>query len=76
MRQAFAADIFDRELDLQKALKLSEEEEAKRRLAVEDANSRALFDDNAQPYVEHRAQRWLCLTQMQPAGGHKPVPAR
>ncbi|KAH7099985.1 hypothetical protein BKA62DRAFT_707906 [Auriculariales sp. MPI-PUGE-AT-0066] len=36
------------ELDLQKAIKLSEEDEAKRSRAVEDANSRALFDDTQQ----------------------------
>ncbi|KZV83519.1 ENTH-domain-containing protein [Exidia glandulosa HHB12029] len=44
-----AGKLTAEELDLQKAIKLSEEEDAKRRSAVEDANSRALFDDNAPP---------------------------
>lgn len=36
------------ENDLQKALRLSEEEEAKRKQALEDANARSLFDDAQQ----------------------------
>lgn len=39
------------ENDLQKAIKLSEEEEAKRKKALEDANARSLFDDNQQMYA-------------------------
>lgn len=34
-----------RDRDLQRAIKLSEEEEAKRAKAVEDANSKSLFED-------------------------------
>ncbi len=34
-----------RERDLQRAIKLSEEEEAKRANAVEEANSKSLFED-------------------------------
>lgn len=36
------------EADLQKAIKLSEEEEARRTKAVEDSNASSLFDDNNQ----------------------------
>ena len=45
-----------RERDLQRAIKLSEEEEANRAKAVEDANSKSLFEDGpAQTaYVVHR----------------------
>lgn len=39
------------ENDLQRAIRLSEEEEAKRNKAVEDSNASALFDDQAQLYV-------------------------
>ena len=39
------------ENDLQRAIRLSEEEEARRHKAVEDSNSAALFDDQAQLYV-------------------------
>lgn len=39
------------ENDLQRAIRLSEEEEAKRNKAVEDTNASALFDDHAQLYV-------------------------
>ncbi|EJD48874.1 ENTH-domain-containing protein [Auricularia subglabra TFB-10046 SS5] len=46
--QSQSGHLTAEEMDLQKALKLSEEEEAKRTKAVEDANSRSLFDDNAQ----------------------------
>lgn len=42
---------FDREEDLRKAIALSEEEEAKRKKALEDANAKALFDDSQQTYV-------------------------
>jgi len=35
-----------RERDLQRALKLSEEEELKRAKAVEETNSKSLFDDS------------------------------
>lgn len=34
-----------RERDVQRAIKLSEEEEAKRAKAVEEANSKSLFED-------------------------------
>ena len=34
------------ERDLQRAIKLSEEEEARRNKSVEDSNSRSLFDDS------------------------------
>lgn len=34
--------------DLQRAIRLSEEEEAKRKRALEDTNARSLFDDNQQ----------------------------
>lgn len=36
------------ETDLQRAIRLSEEEEAKRKKALEDANARSLFDDAQQ----------------------------
>ena len=36
------------ERDLQAAIKLSEEEEAKRKKSLEDANQRSLFDDQTQ----------------------------
>lgn len=36
------------ENDLQKAIRLSEEEEARRKKALEDANARSLFDDTQQ----------------------------
>lgn len=36
------------ENDLQKAIRLSEEEETKRKKALEDANARSLFDDTQQ----------------------------
>lgn len=39
------------ENDLQRAIRLSEEEEAKRNKAVEDSNAASLFDDQAQLYV-------------------------
>ena len=39
------------ETDLQRAIRLSEEEEAKRNKAVEDSNASSLFDDHAQLYV-------------------------
>ena len=39
------------ENDFQRAIRLSEEEEAKRNKAVEDSNAAALFDDQAQMYV-------------------------
>jgi epsin len=39
------------ETDFQRAIRLSEEEEAKRNKAVEDSNAAALFDDHAQVYV-------------------------
>ena len=39
------------ERELQEALKMSEEEEARRAKAVEDSNSNALFDDQQQLYV-------------------------
>ena len=39
------------ESDLQRAIRLSEEEEAKRNKAVEDSNAASLFDDQAQLYV-------------------------
>lgn len=38
-----------REEDLRKAIALSEEEEAKRKKAQEDALAKALFDDTPQP---------------------------
>lgn len=41
----------EEESDLQRAIRLSEEEEAKRNKAVEDSNASALFDDQAQMYV-------------------------
>ena len=37
--------------DLARAIKLSEEEEKKRNESLVDSNSRALFDEQAQPYV-------------------------
>jgi hypothetical protein len=40
-----------REDDLQRALRLSEQEEHDRAKAVDDANSRALFDDSLQTYI-------------------------
>jgi hypothetical protein len=43
--------VCDREEDLRKAIALSEEEEAKRKKALEDANAKALFDDSQQTYV-------------------------
>lgn len=43
--------MLDREEDLRKAIALSEEEEAKRKKALEDANAKALFDDSQQTYV-------------------------
>ncbi|KAH0835698.1 hypothetical protein J3R83DRAFT_9488 [Lanmaoa asiatica] len=39
------------ETDLQRAIRLSEEEEARRNKAVEDSNATSLFDDQAQLYV-------------------------
>lgn len=39
------------EEDIQRAIKLSEEEEAKRKKSVEEQNARSLFDDQAQQYV-------------------------
>ena len=42
---------FYREEDLRKAIALSEEEEAKRKRELEDANAKALFDDSQQVYV-------------------------
>jgi epsin len=39
------------ERDLMQAIKLSEEEEAKRNKAVEDSNASSLFDDQNQRYV-------------------------
>ena len=39
------------ENDLQRAIRLSEEEEAKRNKAVQDSNASALFDDQSQLYV-------------------------
>lgn len=40
--------LADRETDLETALRMSREEEARRNRALEDANSRALFDDQNQ----------------------------
>ena len=37
--------------DLQRAIKLSEEDEAKRNKSIEESNQRSLFDDQAQAYV-------------------------
>jgi epsin len=45
------------ERDLATAIRLSEEEEAKRHKAVEDSNASALFDDQAQMWVSS----YLCL---------------
>ena len=44
--------------DLARALKLSEEEEAKRARAVQDSNGTSLFDDQSQTYVVS----WLHLS--------------
>lgn len=49
------------ENDLQKAIRLSEEEEAKRRKALEDANARSLFDDAQQAYVFMSATSYTLL---------------
>lgn len=46
--QAKNGQLSAEEQDLLKAIKLSEEEEAKRHKALEDENSRSLFDDQAQ----------------------------
>lgn len=40
-----------RERDLQKALQLSQEEEASRTRAIEEANGRSLFDEQNQQLV-------------------------
>jgi epsin len=37
-----------REEDLRKAIRLSEEEDAKRKRELEEANAKALFDDSQQ----------------------------
>lgn len=52
--QTHAHDVlrcFCRETELEMALRISREEEANRNKALEDANSRALFDDQNQLYV-------------------------
>lgn len=47
-RSLAAEQLTAEERDLQQAIKLSEEEEAKRKNAVEDTNASALFDDQNQ----------------------------
>lgn len=46
--QAKQGALSTEERDLQQAIKLSEEEEARRRNAVDDSNASALFDDHSQ----------------------------
>ncbi|KAF8337376.1 uncharacterized protein EI90DRAFT_3118818 [Cantharellus anzutake] len=57
------------EEDLQKALRLSQEDEAKRLKTLEDANSRALFDDQNQlnpfPLVDSSPQSQITAIQPQ-----------
>lgn len=50
-RSLAAEQISAEERDLQQAIRLSEEEEAKRKNLVEDTNAAALFDDQNQLYV-------------------------
>jgi epsin len=45
-------EVSAEERDLQKAIRLSEEEEAKRNKAVQDSNASALFDDQNQLLVD------------------------
>ena len=68
----------EEEQDLARAIKLSEEEEAKRKKALEDANSKSLFDDDDEKYVglfdvlRHMPRLWFAdcsfcfLTQSAP----------
>lgn len=49
--QARQGTLTAEERDLQQAIKLSEEEEAKRNKAIEDSNQNALFDDQNQLWV-------------------------
>ncbi|CAG7850881.1 Epsin-1 [Serendipita indica DSM 11827] len=51
-----SAEQTHRDADLERALKLSEQEERDRAKAVEDANSRALFDDSLQTAPAAQAQ--------------------
>lgn len=60
VEQAKAAE----ERDLEQAIKLSEEEEAKRHKAVEDSNSSALFDDTNQLCVVPLLMRLIFLTAL------------
>lgn len=55
-----------REEDLRKAIALSEEEEAKRKRAQEDALANALFDDTPQPqtYVYQLGRNRLMLMHL------------
>ncbi|KAJ3709953.1 hypothetical protein C8R42DRAFT_617405 [Lentinula raphanica] len=56
-KKSLAQDrITAEERDLQQAIKLSQEEEAKRNKAVEDSNASALFDDNNQLIPANTAQ--------------------
>ncbi len=51
-----------REDDLRRAIRLSEEEDARRKKALEDANAKALFDDNQQVYVVYDGVTYLRFT--------------
>lgn len=44
---SFTLQRLYRERDLQRAIKMSEEEEAKRAKAVEESNSKSLFEDGS-----------------------------
>jgi epsin len=50
-KKSFSLEHAAEDKDLQRAIRLSEEEEAKRRSAVENSNAAALFDDQNQLYV-------------------------
>ena len=63
----------EEENDLQRAIRLSEEEEAKRKRALEDANARSLFDDTQQPYVSSQL-RWRNPDCPQCSCVDKPIP--
>jgi epsin len=58
--QARMGHMTAEELDLAKAIRLSEEEENKRNKAVEDSNANSLFDDTNQLYV--RVLPRLCMS--------------